>query len=180
MSLDSSLLIGASGLTAINRELAVVGQNVANAGTPGYVRESLPLDARAAGGIGMGVIAGPAQRDLDVQMQAAVFAAQSQASGAQTTSIALSVIDQAAGSTGGGNAIADTLGGLQDRLSALEAAPSDQTAQRAAVQQAQALATAVNQLAGAGATQRQSAQDSLTCQIASNRDPLFASNFDPL
>ena len=167
MSLDSSLLIGASGLTAINQQLALVGQNVANANTPGYVRESLPQQALTASGIGMGVVTGPARRDLDTQMQAAVFAAQSQSSGAQTTSTALAAIDQVAGSTASGNAIADTLGALQDRLSALEATPADQTAQRAAVQQAQTLATATNQLAIAGATQRQNAQSSLTSDVQS-------------
>lgn len=165
MSLDSTLLIATSGLDAINRQLAVVSHNVANAGTPGYVRETLPLASAAAGDLALGVRAGPAQRDLDVQLQGAVFAASSSASYAGTRQAAFAAIDQVAGSTGGGNSIADLLGGLQDKLSALESSPSDQTVQRAVILQAQRLAAAVNQLAQAGTAQRQGAQDSLTAEV---------------
>jgi len=165
MSLDTALLIASSGLDAINRQLAVVSQNVSNASTPGYVEESLPLSSASASGMGMGVRSGPAQADVNTQLQAAAWQAQSGASAANTTQTALSAIDQVAGSTGSANSIADLLGGLQDQLSSLESSPSDQTAQRQVVLQAQQLASAVNQLASAGATQRQGAQDSLVSEV---------------
>ncbi len=165
MSLDSTLLIASSGLAAINRQLSVVSQNVADASTPGYVEESVPLAAAAAGGVSMGVRAGPAQIDVNAQLQAAAWQAQAGASAANTTQAALSAIDQVAGSTGSSNSIADLLGGLQDQLSSLETSPSDQTVQRQVVMAAQQLTGAVNQLAGAGATQRQSAQDTLVSEI---------------
>jgi flagellar hook-associated protein 1 FlgK len=114
----------------------------------------------------MGVRSGSAQLDLDTQLQAATWQAQSGASAASTTQTALAAIDGVAGGTGSaGTAIADALGGLQDKLSALEASPSDQTVQREVVLQAQQLAGAVNQLAGAGAAQRQGAQDALVSQV---------------
>lgn len=165
MSLDSTLLIASSGLDAINRQLAIVSQNVSNASTPGYVRETVQLSSLSAGGIGMGVHTGGAQRDLDTILQTATWQAQSDASGAATTQTALSAIDQVAGSTGSGNSIADLLGGLQNSLSALEASPGDQTLQRQVVMAAQQLAGAVNQVAQAGETQRQGAQDSLAVQV---------------
>jgi flagellar hook-associated protein 1 FlgK len=165
MSLGSTLLIASSGLDAINRQLAVVSQNVANANTPGYVRESTPLDAVAAGGLAMGVRAGPAQRDLDTHLRAAVFAATSSSSYASTRQAALSAIDQVAGSTGSANSVSDLLGGLQDQLSALEVSPSDQTVQREVVLKAQQLAGAVNQLGNAGTVQHQGAQDSVVIEI---------------
>ena len=165
MSLDSTLLIAASGLDAINQQLSVVSQNVANASTPGYVEESVPLSAATAGGVGAGVLTGPAQIDVNTQLQAAAWQAQSGASAANTTQAALSAIDQVAGSTGSSNSISDLLGGLQDQLSSLEASPSDQTLQRQVVMQAQQLTGAVNQLADAGAAQRQGAQDSLVSNI---------------
>lgn len=165
MSLDSTLLIANSGLDVISRQLAIVSQNVANANTPGYVRESTPLNAVAAGGVAMGVRAGPAQRDLDTQLQGAVFAATSAASYAATRQSALSAIDQVAGSTGSANSVSDLLGSLQDRLSALDASPDDQTVQREVVLQAQHLVGAVNQLAQAGAAQRQGAQDSVAVEV---------------
>ncbi len=165
MSLDSTLFIASSGLAAINRQLAVVSQNVANASTPGYVEELVPLTAAAAGGVSMGVRAGPAQIDVNAQLQAAAWQAQSGASAGSTTQAALSAIDQVAGSTGSSNSIADLLGGLQDQLSSLEASPSDQTLQRQVVMAAQQLTGAVNQLADAGATQRQGAQNALVTNI---------------
>ena len=165
MSLDSTLLIASSGLDAINRQLSVVSQNVANASTPGYIEESVPLTAAAAGGVTMGVRAGPAQIDVNTQLQAAAWQAQSGASAASTTQAALSAIDQVAGSTSSSNSIADLLGGLQDQLSSLEASPSDQTIQRQVVMAAQQLAGAVNQLADAGTTQRQGAQDALVSDV---------------
>lgn len=166
MSLDSTLLIASSGLGAITRQLAVVSHNVANASTPGYVRESVTLTALAAGGTGMGVQTGPTGRDLDAQLQASALAATSASSYAGTRQTALSAIDQVSGSTGSANAIADLLGGLQDKLSALEASPGDQTAQHAVVLQAQQLTTAINQLAQAGAGQRQQAQDSVSADVS--------------
>lgn len=142
-----------------------MSQNVANASTPGYVEESLPLTAAAAGGISEGVRAGPAQIDVNTQLQSAAWQAQSGASAANTTQAALSAIDQVAGSTSSGNSISDLLGSLQDQLSSLEASPSDQTIQRQVVMQAQQLTGAINQFANAGAAQRQGAQDSLVSDI---------------
>ena len=165
MSLDSTLLIASSGLDAINRQLSVVSQNVANASTPGYVEESVPLAAATAGGVGAGVRTGPAQIDVNTQLQAAAWQAQSSASAANTTQAALSAIDQVAGSTSASNSISDLLGGLQDQISSLEASPNDQTIQRQVVMQAQQLTGAVNQLSDAGAAQRQGAQDSLVSDI---------------
>jgi flagellar hook-associated protein 1 FlgK len=61
MSLESTLLSASSGLASIQQRLAVVSQNVANAGTPGYAKEVTDTSARAAGGQGMGVASGPAR-----------------------------------------------------------------------------------------------------------------------
>lgn len=46
------LSIGASGVLAYRNALAVVGDNVANANTPGYVRRTLVLKTAPAGGVG--------------------------------------------------------------------------------------------------------------------------------
>jgi len=39
MSLDGALSIATGGLANVNRQLALVSQNVANASTPGYAAE---------------------------------------------------------------------------------------------------------------------------------------------
>lgn len=165
MSLDSTLLIASSGLDAVNRQLSLVSQNVANANTPGYAEEALPLSSLGAAGLGTGVRSGPARTDVDAQLQAATWQAQSGASAAATTNSALSAIDQVAGGTGSSTTIADLLGALESQFSSLEASPSSQPGQRQVVSQAEQLANAVGQLASAGATQRQGAQNALVSQI---------------
>ena len=165
MSLDSTLLVASSGLDAVSRQLSLVSQNVANASTPGYAEEALPLSSIGASGVGAGVRSGPAQIDVNAQLQAATWRAQSGASAAATMNSALSAIDQVAGGTGGSTTIADLLGALGDQFSSLEASPSSQPGQRQVVAQAEQLASAVGQIASAGATQRQGAQDALVSQV---------------
>ena len=165
MSLDSTLLIASSGLDAVSRQLSLVSQNVANASTPGYAEEALPLSSISAAGVGSGVRSGPAQSDVDAQLQAATWQAQSGASAAATTNSALSAIDQVAGGTSSSTTIADQLGALEDQFSSLEASPSSQPGQRQVVAQAEQLVSAVGQLASAGAAQRQGAQDALVSQV---------------
>ncbi|UAJ08677.1 flagellar hook-associated protein FlgK [Glacieibacterium megasporae] len=53
------LSIGASGIAAYQTALSVVGDNVANADTPGYVRRTIVMKTAAAGGAGA-----PAMRDV--------------------------------------------------------------------------------------------------------------------
>jgi flagellar hook-associated protein 1 FlgK len=165
MSLDSTLLIASSGLDAVSRQLSLVSQNVANASTPGYAEEALPLSSFGAGGVGSGVRSGPAQIDVDAQLQAATWQAQSGASAAATTNSALSAIDQVAGGTSSSTTIADQLGALENQFSSLEASPSNQPGQRQVVAQAEQLVNAVGQLASAGAAQRQGAQNALVSQV---------------
>ena len=43
MFLGSTLGSAASGLDSVSRQLALVSQNLANASTPNYVRQTLPL-----------------------------------------------------------------------------------------------------------------------------------------
>ena len=44
-----------SGLTATQAGLSIVSSNVANAGTPGYVSQSVNLNEYGTGGVGTGV-----------------------------------------------------------------------------------------------------------------------------
>ena len=48
MSLDSVLNSSASGLDSVSRRIATVSQNVANAGTAGYVRQTVAVSSAAA------------------------------------------------------------------------------------------------------------------------------------
>jgi flagellar hook-associated protein 1 FlgK len=165
MSLNGALSIATSGLADINRGLAVVSQNVANASTPDYAVESVAQTSVTAGGIGMGVAIGLTTRDLDTQLQSEVLAQDSTVSGSQTRQAALQTIDAGQGTPGGGGDLASLLGGLQDAFSTLQGSPDSQTQQSAVVGAAQSLARQVNDLSDSYAQGRQTAQDAIATEV---------------
>lgn len=165
MSLDGALSTAFSGLDSINRRLALLSHNVANAGTPGYVRQTAVTSSVTADGQGMGVRTGPAQRDLDERLQAEMFGAGAAAAEQGTRSKALSAIDAVAGVPGSGQSLPDLLGKLRDGFSALSSDPADATQQRQVVLRAGELARGVRTLAAAGSAQRQAAQDSVVADV---------------
>lgn len=167
MTLDGVIGIAGSGLDSIGRRLAVVSQNVSNASTPGYVRETVPVSSASAGGVGTGVRTGVATRSLDEALQADVFAAGASAGGQQVRADALAAIDAVSGAPGSGTDLPSLVGVLRDSLSRLSTDPSNQTQQGLVVQQAGSLARGVNGLASAVATAQQRAHDGAVADVAS-------------
>jgi flagellar hook-associated protein 1 FlgK len=167
MSMAGALATATSGLLNVNRQLAVLSQNVANAGTPGYVTEDANQVSLSAGGVGMGVISKPATIQVDAQLQAETLAQNATVAGLHTTASALSGIDSALGSTAGNNDLASLLGNLQSAFSSLLNDPSNQPQQDQVVASAQTLANSINRLAQAYGAARQTAQDTLVTEVAS-------------
>jgi flagellar hook-associated protein 1 len=162
MDLGASLSIANSGIASINAQLAVVSHNVANAGTPGYIEETVPLTALDAGGIGMGVAAGPTALSVsDSSLQSAVLSQNATVGQFQTTANALSSLESIDGTPGQGNDLASLVGNLQDAFSTLLNDPSNQTQQSAVVSAAQTLAQGINTRSQAITTQSQAAQDDI-------------------
>lgn len=174
MSLESTLLSASSGLASIQQRLAVVSQNVANAGTPGYAKEVTDTSARAAGGQGMGVASGPARRQLDVALQAASWAQDGVTTGSSLRSDVLAQVDAAQGIVGSGTSIADYTGALRDSFSALSGDPSSSTLQQNAVLAAGNLARSVRGTATAIGQQRQAVQDGLVADATAANTALGA------
>lgn len=166
MSLDSSLSVASSSLLNINRHLAVVSQNVANVGTPGYAREVLPQSSVSADGQGMGARTALAQRQIDLSMQQAALQQASTVAGLDVRSAALAAIDVVHGTTGVGGDLASLVGQLEDSFSALAADASSQPRQAAVVAAAGTLAGQLNALARSYGTARQSAQDAVVSDVA--------------
>ena len=166
MSLDGSLSIATSGLLNINRHLAVVAQNVANVGTPGYAREVLPQSSVSADGQGMGVRTAVAQRRIDLSMQQAALQQASSVAGLDVRSAALAAVDVVHGTTGSGGDLASLVGQLENSFSALAVDPSSQPRQAAVVAAAGTLAGQVNALSDAYGTARQAAQDAVVTDVA--------------
>lgn len=166
MSLDAAFSIATSSLLNVNRQLALVSQNVANAQTAGYARERAAQESLTAAGIGMGVRSGPAQRDIDATLQAGVLQQNGAVAGLAVRQGALQSIDAAQGTPGQGSDLPSLLGKLQDAFSTLAGSPQSTTQQQATVSAAASLAGGINALSAAYAGQRQAAQDAIVADVA--------------
>lgn len=165
MSLSASLSIAASGLANVNREIALVSQNVANASTPGYAVESAESESLTAGGEPMGVTPGLATVNLNRTLEASVLQQNATVAGLGVTTNALSVIDAVMGKPGSGSDLASLVGALQDAFSVLGDDPSDATGQQAVVQAAGQLASAINTLSTAYTTGREDAEQAIVSTV---------------
>lgn len=174
MFLGNAMSSAASGLDSITRQLALVSQNVANAGTPNYVKQSLTLTDAQAGGQTFGVRTGPAIRAMDDTLQANLFASAGTESGDTLTQAALERIDQVSGAPGDGQDLPGMFGALRDAFSKLANDPANGTQQRAVVNQAQTLTQGINTLGKALIQERQTAQDSLVQQATTANTALRA------
>jgi flagellar hook-associated protein 1 FlgK len=166
MNIDSALSVAGGGLAAVNVQLGLISQNIANASTPGYAVEKATLQSLTAGGVGMGVMTGPATRASDDALQGALLEQNGVAAGLAARQSALAGIDAVQGTPGAGDDLGSLLGKLQDAFSSLAGAPADTTQQSAVVAAAQTLAQGVNTLGAAIGNARQAAQDTIVADVA--------------
>ncbi|WP_158747616.1 flagellar hook-associated protein FlgK [Acidisphaera sp. L21] len=167
MSLDLGLTPASTGLASINRQMAVVSQNVANAGTAGYSRELVANTSLTAGGVGYGVQVGVATRETDAALQKALNQQNAAVAGQQVTSDTLASVDAAQGATAAGNDLASRLGTLTDAFTTLATNPSNQAQQSAVVSAASNLASGIRSQSAAYTAARQSVQDGLVTDVSS-------------
>jgi flagellar hook-associated protein 1 FlgK len=166
MSLDAALSIAAGSLANINRQIALVSQNVANASTPNYVREVSRQESVTADGIGMGVRSDPAQRSVDAVLQASSLAQNGTVSALSTRQSALAAIDSTLGTPGAGTDLSSLVGSLQDAFTTLGNDPSSETQQQAVVGAASTLANGIRTMSASYTTQRQAAQDAIVAGVS--------------
>ena len=134
MSISSMLSIAGSGLNAAQTGLRTVSDNVANVGTPGYVRKVADQTSASAGGVGMGVSTAQLRLATDKFLQAAGLKAASDSGSAAVRS---DMVDQAQSLFGDPNAATSFFNGLDAVFSAFTAlsATPGATARAAAVGQ---------------------------------------------
>ncbi|MFL5287680.1 MAG: flagellar hook-associated protein FlgK [Rhodopila sp.] len=165
MGLDSALSIATSGLSNINARYATIAQNVANANTPGYLREVSTQQAVTSDGISLGVHTGKTVLQVDLALQSWSLRQNATVANLETTQTALQAIDTSLGTPGSGADIGSLLGKLQDGFSTLLTNPASTPQQSAVVSAAAALAQGINSLSAAYTTQRQGAQDDLVSAV---------------
>jgi flagellar hook-associated protein 1 FlgK len=166
MSLEGALAIASGGLANVNRQLALVSQNVANANTPGYAAEIGTQQSVTADGVALGVRTGLTIRNIDACLQGEVFSQNATVAGLQTRQTALQAIDAAQGTPGQGNDIASMLGQLQNQFSTLLNSPDSAPQQSQVVSTATTLAQGINALSSTYVTQRQTAEDNIVSEVA--------------
>jgi flagellar hook-associated protein 1 len=165
MGLDSALSIATSGLANINARYATIAQNVANANTPGYIREVSTQQAVTSDGIGLGVRTGKTVLQVDLALQSWAMRQNATVANLETTQTALQAIDASLGTPGSGSDIGSLLGKLQDSFSTLLTNPASTPQQSAVVSAAATLAQGINDLSAAYTAQRQGAQDDLVSAV---------------
>lgn len=174
MFLGNTLSSAASGLDSIERQLALLSQNVANASTPNYVRQTLPLSSVDTSGGPAGVRTGQAQRSVDQHLQANLLAAVATESGSKVTQSALEGLDQVSGVPGSGQDLSSLLGSLRDSLSTLSNNPASGSQQVDVLSKAGSLVDGIHTLGTALVQARQTAQDTLIQDVSTANDALHA------
>ncbi len=146
-SLNSALLIAASGLNANQVGIGVVSANVSNSQVQGYTAKSAPLETMMAGNVDSGVRTLALTRNVSRALLGAVQSASSANQQLSTESAFLQSFQNNFGAPGNTTNIAAQIGNLQNAFSALTVNPSDPTTQVQAISTAQNLAQQFNQIA---------------------------------
>ncbi|HVZ08742.1 flagellar hook-associated protein FlgK [Rhodopila sp.] len=165
MNLTSALSIATGGIANINTQLALISQNVANAGTAGYATEVSTQSSIVGDGVGFGVRTGVAQRQIDQALTDSLTVQNATVSNLATTQTALQAIDSVLGTVGDGNDLGSLVGALQDSFSTLLTDPGSQAAQSAVVSAAGTLAGDINTLSASLTQQRTTAQQTLQSEV---------------
>ncbi|QEL13796.1 flagellar hook-associated protein FlgK [Limnoglobus roseus] len=138
--------IGISALIAGQQGLAIAGQNITNATTPGYRRQSVNLGSRETAGVGTGVDVVSITRYDSPPLRAAILRGNSDEAAAATQRDVQQQVETTLGQSP--NDVSSRTEDLFNKLEALSAKPADAALRRDFVASAGQLATQFNTVAG--------------------------------
>jgi flagellar hook-associated protein 1 FlgK len=164
-SLNSVTTNSASGLAASQAAIALVSDNIANAGVAGYTTKTLDQSAFEVGDQSYGVRTGQVSRSVDAALLASVQSSTSSVGGLTIRSQVLQAVNATQGTPGDGTSLADALSALQSSFTALQSQPSSQAQQSAVVQAAGTLASTVNNTANTITSERNSVQAQIVTMV---------------
>jgi flagellar hook-associated protein 1 FlgK len=175
MSLLSSIQMGANSLQAQQLGLQVVGQNIANANTPGYSVETLgltPGPTERDGGLllGSGVEIEGVQQQVDQFLNEQVRSGLSSQTGTGVSSQTYQQLESIFGAlndTNNGTNLDSAMTSFFSSISQILNNPADPTVRQLAVTNGQALATTFNQLAGSATQLRSNLNDQVVSDATS-------------
>ena len=144
MGLSQALSTAMSGLRATQAAISLVGSNVANAETPGYVRKTVIQVAGTNGDYGSSVLLNGVDRQLDQYLQSQLRTETSGAAYADIRATFLANLQNVYGNPGETGTIEDSFNKLLTAFQGLSTSPDSQSARIGAVGAAQTMAETLN------------------------------------
>jgi flagellar hook-associated protein 1 FlgK len=169
MGLSSAINIATSGLALNQRETDLVSQNIARGDQAGYTRKRL-ISADFVGNYGTIGLRGVVQREVDLEVQRQVVGTLPATGYAGIQSRYASRLDQLMGAPGASTSLASSLSAMIESLQALATSPDSLTARLQASNQAQTMASRLNQMT----SDVQEMRTQIEGQIATSVDRLNA------
>jgi flagellar hook-associated protein 1 FlgK len=166
MSLTGTLNTVNAGLQATQAALQIVGGNVANAQTPGYVRKTLDQVA-VASGADISVRTAAINRQLDQLVQLQLRQATSGGAYADKLSSLYDQLQTLYGAPGSDSGIDTLFSNFSSSLQALAASPDSFSAQAGAVSSAQLLSQQLNSLSNNVQTMRSACEQGISADVQS-------------
>jgi flagellar hook-associated protein 1 FlgK len=173
MGLSTSLGTAISGLNATQIGIGVVSQNVANAGTTGYVRRTVST-ADSLNGLTVGTQTTQVQRLLDKIVQHQLWQEASGAAYTSTRAEALSNLDKLYGAPGSSTALDTVYSKFTSALQGLQNDPSSYSLRTAVLDSATELANRLNGLSDGVQALRAQAENGIANGVAKVNDLLGA------
>jgi len=164
MGLSTSLNTAISGLNATQIGMGVVAQNVANAGTAGYVRRTVTTSDSLAGTV-VGTQSTQVQRLLDKIVQHQLWQDSAGAAYTSTRADMMSRVDSLYGAPGSTTALDTIYNGFTGALQALQNDPSSYSLRTAVLDSAGLLANRLNSLSDGVQALRAEAESKLASGV---------------
>ncbi|RDV05180.1 flagellar hook-associated protein FlgK [Undibacter mobilis] len=172
MSLSQALISSIAGLNTTQSNLALVSANVANAGTPGYVRKTANQVATAANGTAVGVRTVSVQRELDSYVQRQLRTENSGASYASIRAQFYNQLQSVYGQPGSATALDTVYNNFTSSLQTLASSPDDASAQAGVVGTARLLAEQLNSMTSQIQSLRNAAELGLSDSVSQANDAM--------
>lgn len=180
MSLNVALSSAVSSLLVIEKQMAVTSNNISNANTPGYTKETVNTSAQVVGGTVTGVTAAAATSYVDQYLQQSIVQNTSAAAEAstyygyyQTLSNAMGSI---ASSSTGGTDISSELSNLETTLGSLATSPDDTALKTQAISQLTVLCQDLRSTSATIQNQRAQADQAISSLVSDANTQLSAIN----
>lgn len=157
----ASLSSALSGLRVAQQQINLISSNVANVGTPGYTRKTLPQSAQSIAGVGIGVLSGVIGRNVDVKLTRDLWTQVTTVSNLQVKEEYLSRVNEFHGAPDDEISVSAELGRLKDVFALLADTPENPYRRTAVINQAVDTAEKINQLSTHLRTLRNDAQDEM-------------------